>query len=128
MKKIIITTVALGVLLISGCVKDDTYTVVPTVTKTVSFKKDLVPLFVKNCALGGCHNEGGKAPVLTAKKAYQSLKDDADYVNVSKPEDSEVYKFLTGKLSPAMPLGASTNPGNINAYFLAWVKQGAKDN
>ena len=128
MKKIIISTIVLGVLLISGCVKDDTVTIVPVVTKTVSFKKDLIPLFTKNCALGGCHNEGGKAPVLTDKKAYESLKGDADYINIAKPAESEVYLFLTGKNSPAMPMGAATNPGNLNAYFLSWVKQGAKNN
>lgn len=128
MKKIIISTVVLGVLLISGCVKDATVTIVPTVTKTVSFKKDLLPLFVKNCATGGCHSEGAKAPILTEKKAYESLKADPEFINLAKPEESEIYLFLTGKKSPAMPMGAASNPGNINAYFLAWVKQGAKNN
>jgi len=27
-----------------------------------------------------------------------------------------------------MPLGAATNPSNINALMLAWIKQGAKNN
>ncbi len=128
MRNIKITAVIIGLLFMASCVKDDTVIIQPVVTKTVSFKKDLVPLFTKNCALGGCHNDGGKAPVLTSAKAYNSLKADAAYINVSHPENSELYQFLTGKLSPAMPMGASTNPGNLNAYVLAWIKQGAKNN
>lgn len=131
MKKIIITAAALGGLFIAGCQKDTTLIIKPVpvvITKVVSFSKDLVPLFTANCALSGCHATGGHAPNLMADKAYSSLMDDPDFVLVKDAENSTLYKRLTGKLSPAMPMGKTTNPGNINNLVLAWIKQGAKKN
>jgi hypothetical protein len=131
MKKILITAAILGGLFIAGCQKDTTLTLkdVPVViTKTVSFSKDLVPLFTKNCALSGCHGDGGHAPNLTATKAYASLMDDPDFVLVKDPAGSTLYKRLIGTLTPQMPMGAAKNPGNINNLVLAWIKQGAKKN
>ena len=131
MKKIILIAALLGGLFIAGCKKDTTYIIKPmpvVVTKLVSFSKDLVPLFTQNCAVAGCHGAGGKAPVLAADKAFNSLMANTDYINVKSPEDSELYLFLTGKKSPAMPMGKATNPSNINGLVLAWIKQGAKKN
>src|ERR1035437_9323465 len=131
MKKIIITAAVLGGLFIAGCQKDTTLIIKPVpvvVTKVVSFSKDLVPLFTANCALSGCHATGGHVPNLMADKAYSSLMDDPDFVLVKDAENSTLYKRLTGKLSPAMPMGKTTNPGNINNLVLAWIKQGAKKN
>ena len=132
MKKTIITAVALGGLFIASCQKDTTLIIKPPpaveVTKPVSFSKDLVPLFTANCALSGCHGDGGHAPDLVASKAYTSLMNDPDFVLVKDPENSTIYLRLTGKLSPAMPMGKPTNPSNINGLVLAWIKQGAKKN
>ena len=49
-------------------------------------------------------------------------------VDLNDPKSSEVMGWLTGTIKPAMPLGATTNPSNINALMLAWIKQGAKNN
>jgi hypothetical protein len=129
MKKIIIITFSLFVLLIAGCKKDITLIIqnetVP-VTDTVSFSKDLVPLFSKNCALSGCHATGGHAPNLMADNAYNSLM--SKYVDIKTPENSILYERLTGKLSPSMPMGRTNNPSNINSLVLAWITQGAKNN
>jgi hypothetical protein len=62
-----------------------------------------------------------------ADKAYNSLIS-GDFISVSDPESSILYERLTGKLSPAMPMGKDSNPSNINALVLAWIKQGAKKN
>lgn len=116
---------------ITGCQKNTTLILkdVPVVvTKTVSFSKDLVPLFTANCAITGCHATGGHAPDLMPDKAYNSLINDPDFVLVKDPENSTLYKRLTGKLSPAMPMGKPSNPSNINSLVLAWIKQGAKKN
>jgi hypothetical protein len=131
MKKIIIATAVLGGFLIAGCAKDTTYTIkdVPIViTKTVSFAKDINPLFTANCALSGCHATGGHVPNLMADKSYASLTKDAAFVNVKNPSSSILYERLTGVLSPSMPMGKTTNPSNINNLVLAWIKQGAKNN
>lgn len=133
MKKIIRTTLAIGVMtmvIITGCRKDTTVIIKPVpveVTDTVSFTKDLVPLFTKNCALSGCHANGSKAPILSVDKAYNSLIN-GNYVDIDAPESSIIYKRLTGQLTPAMPMGASPNPSNINGLILAWIKQGANKN
>jgi hypothetical protein len=99
----------------------------PAVTKAVSFKNDLIPIFDKSCNMAGCHITGGKQPDLTESKAYSSLIV-GSYVNVNVPEQSVVYLYLTGKKTPQMPLGAANNPSNINNLMLAWIQQGAKNN
>ena len=133
MKKIIVTTFVVSVILITlitGCQKDTTLIIQPaatTVTDTVSFSKSLIPIFTANCALSSCHASGGHAPDLTAAKAYNSLIS-GKFVDTKNPETSIIYERLTGKLTPAMPMGATTNPSNIEGLILAWMKQGAKNN
>ena len=95
------------------------------VTGTVSFSKDIQPILTKNCAISGCHS-GTVAPNLSSATAYNALK--ASYINTASPATSEVYLWLTGKRSMAMPAGAQNNPSNINALMLAWIKQGATNN
>lgn len=99
----------------------------PSITKTVSFKNDIIPILNKSCNMAGCHNTGGKSPDLSADKAYASLTI-GNYLNIGTPDQSVVYLYLTGKKTPQMPLGGSPNPSNINQYILAWVQQGAKNN
>lgn len=113
-----------------GCQKNTTVTipvVAKTVTETVSFSKDIIPIFSTDCALSGCHISGGHAPNLTAASAYNSLMG-GSYVNKTEPENSIVYKRLIGKLTPAMPLGKDANPSNIEGLMLAWITQGANNN
>jgi hypothetical protein len=99
----------------------------PTITKTVSFQKDIIPIFNKNCSAAGCHNTGGKSPDLTADKAYSSLQI-GKYFDTKSPDQSVLYLYLTGKKSPQMPMGGPSNPSSINQLVLAWIKQGAKNN
>jgi hypothetical protein len=127
-KLIIVTLLASGMLfLLAGCYKDTTVLVQQDVTKTVSFNGDLMPIFNKSCNMMGCHNAGGQVPNLSPGNALRSLNEE-DMINVDDPENSEIMGWLTGKLKPAMPLGAATNPSNINGLMLAWIKQGAKNN
>jgi len=124
-----LATVFLFLLVFAGCAKDTT--VYPSseteVTATVSLSKELQPIFTKSCALVGCHGSGGRAPILTEGSSYNSLIS-GNYVDVSKPESSVLYLWLTGVKTPAMPAGAANNPSNVNGLTLAWIKQGAKNN
>ena len=124
-----LAAVSLFLMVFVGCAKDTT--VYPSneteVTTTVSLSKDLQPIFTKSCALGGCHGTAGRAPILTEGSSYNSLIN-GNYVDVSKPESSVIYLWLTGVKTPAMPVGASNNPSNVNGLTLAWIKQGAKNN
>ena len=131
MKKIIATTVSviMALLIVPGCYKVATVQVdnSPAVTKTVSFSKDLVPIFSKNCALSGCHASGGQTPDLSSANAYNSLIK-GNYTDKTTPSNSKLYLWLTGKEAIAMPMGAANNPSNINGLTLAWITQGAKNN
>ena len=98
----------------------------PSITSTVSFSKDIQPILSKTCGISGCHS-GTVAPNLSSGTAYNTLKN-GNYINTGSAETSEVYLWLTGKRSMAMPSGAANNPSNINALMLAWIKQGAKNN
>lgn len=96
------------------------------VTGTVSLSKDIQPILTKNCAISGCHS-GTVSPNLSGATSYNALKN-GNYINTGSPATSEVYLWLTGKRSIAMPAGAQNNPSNINALMLAWIKQGATNN
>ena len=119
-----------AMLLTTGCYKVATYAPPDTgtaVTTTVSFEKDMQPILTKNCAISGCHASGGQKPNLSDGSAFNSLSG-GGYLSKSKPESSIVYERLIGKLVPAMPFGAKSNPSNLNGLMLAWIKQGAKNN
>ncbi|MHB8259564.1 MAG: hypothetical protein ACYDCN_10115 [Bacteroidia bacterium] len=132
MKKIIITLFALGGLFITGCMKDDTLYLKPikaAITRQVSFKSDLVPIFAGHCAKVGCHVSGGQKPDLSsADNAYNSITS-MGLVNTATPSSSIIYGRLTGALTPAMPFDApASDPSQINELILAWITQGAKNN
>ena len=133
MKKIIVITVALVIIMIGACVKDTTV-IIPkaevtvAITKTVSFSKDLVPIFKSSCALSGCHVTGAHAPDLEVEGAYKSLMS-GNFINVESPKSSTIYQRLTGKITPGMPLNApGSDPQQLNELLLAWITQGAKNN
>jgi len=119
---------AIGLLFITGCYKTTTLLVdnTPAVTKAVSFSTDIVPVLTASCAKSGCHS-GSVSPNLSSGNAWNSLVN-GSFVDKSAPKNSVVYLWLTGKSGPAMPLGASNNPSNINGLILAWITQGAKNN
>lgn len=130
-KKIIgigLILVALFVLVIASCTKNDTVVIdnTPAITTTVSFAKDIQPILTKSCAISGCHS-GSVAPNLSAATSFNGLEN-ANLINTAAPKSSDVYLWLTGKKAVTMPAGAANNPSNINALMLAWITQGAKNN
>ena len=113
---------------ITGCQKTSTIVVNPgsSITQTMSFKTDIIPLFTSSCAKAGCHVAGAKNPDLTEANAYKALVD-GSYIKANDPESSVLMLWLTGKKSPVMPMGAGPDE-KINAKIYAWIKQGAKNN
>lgn len=109
----------------SGCYYDKTVLIEEEETREISFTQDIIPIFNASCNISGCHNAGGVPPVLTADKAYNALIN-GNYINTDIPEESELYKWLTGKRSSPMPL--SGPDATINSTVLAWIKQGARNN
>jgi hypothetical protein len=119
---------AFVMLAIAGCSKTSTIVVNPgsSITETMSFEKDIAPIFTNSCAMSGCHAAGSKSPDLSAANAYKSLTD-GNYYKANDPDNSVLMMWLTGKKSPVMPIGKGPDE-TINAKIYAWIKQGAKNN
>jgi hypothetical protein len=120
--------ITIAMIAITGCYKTSTIVVNPgsSITQTMSFKTDIVPLFTTSCAKAGCHVAGAKNPDLTEANAYKALAD-GTYIKANDPDNSILMLWLTGKKSPVMPMGAGPDE-KINAKIYAWIKQGAKNN
>ena len=95
------------------------------ITRDVNFAADIVPIFEKSCSLSGCHNAGGIAPNLSSDNAFNSLSN-GGYIDIANPENSRLYGFVSGRLTPVMPV-SGVDP-TISAMILAWIKQGAQNN
>ena len=127
-KKIIRGTVVLSgaIFLLAGCYKDKTVILDTTeITRPVTFSTDIIPIFNKSCSVSGCHSNGGQVPDLSASKAYNSLIV-GNYIDKTTPENSTIYKKMTGKKGTVMPVSGMNK--DYNALILAWIKQGAKNN
>lgn len=115
-----------GSVLLGGCYKNRTVlTDVPTITRTVTFSQDIIPIFNKSCNLSGCHSAGGQVPNLTSPAAYNALII-GNYVDKASPENSYIYLKMTGKKGPVMPPSGMNK--DYNALMLAWIQQGALNN
>ena len=117
---------ALVLVLGGGCYYDDV--IFPTageIQGDVSFSADIVAIFDKDCNTSGCHSTGNQKPDLSSANAYNSLTN-GGYVNISYPEESELYLWMKGLKTAPMPLSGSNT--SYTANVLAWIKQGAQNN
>lgn len=122
-----LAVVSFAIFFTSGCYKGTTVDLSSDleITRDVSFSADVTTIFDKSCNLSGCHSAGGVAPDLTSDKAFTSLSN-GGYLDIENPENSRLYGFVSGTLSPAMPVSGA-DP-EIAAIVLAWIKQGAQNN
>ncbi len=113
---------------ITGCEKATTVVINPgsSITTTMSFSNNIIPILSKNCELSGCHASGGHTPDLTSANAYNSLTT-GGFVKANDPDNSLLMLWLTGKEAAVMPLGSGPNQ-TINADIYAWINQGTKNN
>ena len=109
---------------ISGCYYDH-YPAIEGVSRDVSFSADLIPIFNASCNATGCHSAGGIPPVLTANDAYDEIIN-GSYVSLENPENSSLYKSMTGEISLMPPAGKL--PDSEISLVLGWIQQGALDN
>lgn len=127
-RKIILAMIIMGgsIFFLTGCYKDRTVPIeVPSITRTVTFSQDIIPMFNKSCNLSGCHSSGGQAPNLSESNAYNSLIT-GNYVDKNNPENSLIYLKMTGKKGTPMPVSGVNQ--DYAALMLAWIKQGANNN
>jgi hypothetical protein len=92
-------------------------------TETVSYSKDVQPLFNRSCI--SCHND---FHILNLKDccSYEILTKN-NYVNVNDPEDSQLYKRIKHP-NPTMPPNGDPLSEQEVEVILTWIKEGAKDN
>ncbi len=93
----------------------------------VDFSSDIQPIFDVNCI--GCHNEGHQKLNLESCCSHDelwTLGAGAPYVDPENPEQSKLYRHLTGDLL-LMPLFGPLPDREID-LVLKWITEGALDN
>ena len=108
-----------------GCRKDFEQARTANLTATMSFSKNIQPIFNENCAKSGCHMEFGQAPNLTQGVAYDQLMG-LGYVDEANPEGSLLYQKVSATVKQMPPTGNLSSIQTNSIY--AWIKQGAKNN
>jgi hypothetical protein len=91
---------------------------------TVSFSKDIVPIFVNNCNTS-CHSGIYPAADLNLEPSYayaQLTRTGSGYVNTINPENSRLYKSLISNMPPMGKLDEPTIE-----LIAKWMQQ-AKNN
>ena len=91
---------------------------------SISFKKDIQPMFDQYCIL--CHNENDEQLNLTKEYSYKQLKSigySAPYVLPCNAEESILYKTLLGYPTIMPPQGSL--PEIDIQKVLQWIKEGA---
>lgn len=125
-----------SIMVLASCKKDYLSTTPPSdnsapidLTKPISFKDVIAPIFTTNCLGSGCHVTGGQSPTLTSDKAYDQLTQ-LGYVDAITPDtipnDSKLYQRLIGTTKPMPPSGKLSST-QISAVEL-WIKQGSNNN
>lgn len=97
-------------------------------TDPVSFEKEILPIFVKNCQV--CHagklTEGG-LDLSTYASMMKGAKNGAVLV-AGKSDESRIFKTSSHQIKPIMPPKSEDNPltGNEASLLKLWIDQGAK--
>jgi mono/diheme cytochrome c family protein len=87
----------------------------------VSYATQIQPIFTNKCV--SCHKSGGTAPNLSAGSSYTQVV--PAHVNLTKPEESEIYDFPAPTTSKHAWKKYSSSEANL---VLTWIKEGAKNN
>jgi hypothetical protein len=92
----------------------------PPPTGSVSFSKDIVPIFNAKCI--ACHKNNGQTPNLAANP-YQSLTS-GGYIDTATPASSKLYV----KLSSSNSSHSGRSTAAEQAKILYWIQKGAENN
>jgi hypothetical protein len=112
-------------IILSACYKNRTVLIEPEVTRTVTFSKDIIPIFNTSCNMSGCHNAGGIVPDLSQQNAYNALIN-GNFIDKTTAEKSVLYLKMSGNKGTPMPVSGVNY--DYAAMILAWIKQGAENN
>jgi hypothetical protein len=96
---------------------------------TVSFSRDLQPIFNTYCNDAGCHSGGAPAAGLNLEASYayaELLNHQTGYVDTVHPDYSVLYAEMVSATNPMPPTG------NLNkcelGLVMKWIQQKAKNN
>lgn len=88
--------------------------------KDTCFNTEVLPIFVNNCAMSGCHNAGGGESGFVLD-SYSGIKEG---ISAGDPLNSEIYKVITNEWINMMP---PKNPltQDQRTIIRLWIEQGA---
>lgn len=118
MKKVQFFFVLMSVLFFTACYYDneeELYGGTPCNVFTVSFSADIMPLIQTECAISGCHVQGGAGSGIFDN--YQNVKAKVDNGSLSN------RVIVQRDMPPSGPLSNCQI-----AYIEEWIKQGAPNN
>ena len=96
---------------------------------SVSFQRDIIPIFEKECSISGCHSGGTPAGKLNLESevAYSKLsKKGSGYIDTLDPSSSVLYSSIVSKSNP-MPPSGHLNDCSIKLIY-KWMEQKGKNN
>ena len=129
MNKKIIASTLISITLFS-CEKDSgPYIVPPDVVPPVSFSAEIQPIFDAYCI--SCHDENHSYLNLKSCCSWYELSAtgyNAPYIDTINPEQSTLYKRITGVIAPVMPSTGTPLSQNDIDIILRWIDEGAKNN
>jgi hypothetical protein len=97
--------------------------------ETVSFKKDIQPIFDDHCNSAGCHsgtNPSGNLNLEPALSYAQLSKKSSGYVDTLNPKHSVLYASMNSTGNP-MPPNGKLDRCALD-LVLKWIQQKAKNN
>ena len=118
---ILLCLLAIIPLLVQNCTYDELPEPEIEIPDTVSFDRDIIPIFETSCNSSTCHSTGGVPPDLSPDNAWISLTF-FGYVDTDVPENSTLYRAIDGG-----SMERFTTPED-RALILKWIEQGALDN
>lgn len=90
-------------------------------TPAISFKDEVLPIIVNNCAKSGCHDGG-------AEFSLQNYEEISSNVQAGDARKSELYKVINTLWGEkAMPPDGPLSDQQITLIY-TWIMQGAKNN
>ena len=98
-------------------------------TNTISFSRDVIPLFVANCNNAGCHTGSNAAGhlCLDSAVAYSQLyQAGTGNIDTVVPKNSLLYSQLLSTADP-MPPGGQLSKCDI-AMIYKWIQEGGRNN
>jgi hypothetical protein len=97
--------------------------------QSVSFSKNVIPIFQQNCAVATCHTAAEHAGnlVLDSSIAYTALwQSGTGYIDTTNPSASLLYSQLVSSTTPMPPTGKLDDCAI--KIILKWMQQKAKNN